>query len=251
MDLFRLHQAFYHGQFRRGRQILDDLVIFLNQEKRDELGDRLLREQAWVEAIVGNRDRSREYLALPVDVNTTHLEQVIGTAYTLTLLGEPEEAESLLKDAVELYPDATLLKNVHTPTIRAMMESQGGELESALRQLRPVARYEKAPQADKYKLIRGQILLELKRGDEAVEAFQKIEDHPGQITYFFRDPPVSSWIEIPVAQVGLARAKAISGDIAGARKAYEKFFEMWKDADEDIPLLVEAKAEYEKLATGN
>jgi tetratricopeptide (TPR) repeat protein len=252
VDLVRLHQTFYHGQFRRGRQLLDDLIIFLNQQKRAELGDRLLREQAWVEAIVGNHRRSRDYLALPVDVNDTHLEQVLGSAYTLTLLGEPEQAESLLEDARKLYPDATLLKNLHTPTIGAMIESRRGDPESAHERLRPAALYEKAPQADKYKLISGQILLELKRGDEAVEAFQKIVDNPGQITYFFRrQKPVSSWIELPVAQVGLARAKTISGDVTGARAAYEQFFEMWKDADEDIPLLVEAKAEYNRLTTDN
>jgi hypothetical protein len=116
-------------------------------------------------------------------------------------------------------------------SIEALSEYRRGNFQAALSKLRTTARYEK--------------------GDEAVEAFRKILDYPGQITYFFRETPVSSWIEIPVAQVGLARAKTISGDIEGAREAYEKFFEMWKDADEDIPLLVEVNAEYKKLTTDN
>ena len=52
-------------------------------------------------------------------------------------------------------------------------------------------------------------------------------------------------LAVPLALI--SQAKTIAGDIAGAREAYEKFFEMWKDADEDIPLLLEAKAEYSKL----
>jgi hypothetical protein len=55
------------------------------------------------------------------------------------------------------------------------------------------------------------------------------------------------WIEYPLAHLGLARAKVLIGDEVGARKSYEDFLEMWKDADPDVPILIEAKAEYEKL----
>jgi tetratricopeptide (TPR) repeat protein len=247
MFILRLHEAFYRGQFQKGRQLLEDLVILIRQQEREELAEALQREQAWVEGIVGNRQLVDHNLSLPVEVESTHLDQVIVCAYTLALMGESQQVEKILEAAIELYPEATLLKNLHAPTIRAMMDHRRGDSEAALRRLRTVARYENAPQADKFKLIRGQILLDLKRGDEAVEAFRKIVDYPGQIAYLFREPPVSSWIEIPLAHVGLARAKAITGDTAGARKAYEAFFELWKDADPDIPLLQDAKAQYTKL----
>ena len=239
------------GQFRKGRQALDDLVVLIHQQERSELADRLIREQAWVEGIVGNDQLIGKYFTFPVDVETTHLEQIILTAYILALQRKVDQAEDLLQSALGLYPKATLLKNLHIPTVEALNAHWRGDLEAALRKLRITARYEKAPEADKFKLLRGQIYLELENGEEAVKAFRKILDYPGQITYFFRETPVSSWIEIPVAQVGLARAKAISADIEGAREAYEDFFEMWEGADEDIPLFVEAKAEYETLMTDN
>jgi hypothetical protein len=47
--------------------------------------------------------------------------------------------------------------------------------------------------------------------------------------------------------VALARASARAGDLDGTRKAYEKFFTFWKDADPDIPILIEAKKEYDHL----
>jgi tetratricopeptide (TPR) repeat protein len=251
MLFLQLHEAFYRGQFQVGRQLLDDLILLIHQQKRSELADRVTREQAWVEGIVGNDQLVSEYFSFPIDVEATHLEQIILSAYILALQDKGDQAEDLLQSALELYPEATLLKNLHTPTIRALNAHRKGDIEAALRKLRTTAQYEKAPEADKFKLLSGQILLDSERGGEAVEAFRKILDYPGQITFFFLETPVSSWIEIPVAQVGLARAKAFSGDIEGARAAYEEFFQLWKDADEDIPLLTEAKAEYNKLTTDN
>jgi hypothetical protein len=51
----------------------------------------------------------------------------------------------------------------------------------------------------------------------------------------------------PLSRLGLARAKALAGDAAGARTAYQDFLAAWKDADPDLPILKEAKAEYAKL----
>jgi hypothetical protein len=51
----------------------------------------------------------------------------------------------------------------------------------------------------------------------------------------------------PVSYVGLARAATLAGDKARAKKAYQDFFALWKDADKDIPVLIEAKKEYESL----
>jgi predicted Zn-dependent protease len=247
----RLQEALYGGRFQEGRQALDDFTVLIQQQERSELADRLRCEQAWVEAVVGNEDLVSNYLDTPVDVKSIHLDQVIGSAYTLALMGKSQQVEKMLSTAMELYPEATLLKNLHAPTLRAMIEHRRGNSEAAERLLRSARRYEQAPEADKFKLIRGLIRLDLNRGEEAAEAFKKIVDYPEQIVRFYYGFGTgTSWIEIPVAQVGLARAKAKTGDTAGALKAYEAFFEMWKHADPDIPLLQEAKAEYARLQAG-
>ena len=75
-------------------------------------------------------------------------------------------------------------------------------------------------------------------GELAAAEFQKILDHPGVIVNF----PLSA-----LSHLGLGRARALSGDKAGARTAYQDFFALWKDADSDIPILKQAKAEYAKL----
>jgi tetratricopeptide (TPR) repeat protein len=80
--------------------------------------------------------------------------------------------------------------------------------------------------------------LKLGRANEAVQAFQKILDLR----------PVSTFdIAVPAARLQLARAYALRGDKTQARIAYQDFLAQWKDADPDIPLLKQAKAEYAKL----
>jgi Tfp pilus assembly protein PilF len=80
--------------------------------------------------------------------------------------------------------------------------------------------------------------LAARQGTEAAKEFQKILDHRGIMV----GDPVSA-----VAYLGLARAYAIEGDTAKAKAAYEDFLALWKDADPDIPILKQAKAEYAKL----
>jgi hypothetical protein len=75
-------------------------------------------------------------------------------------------------------------------------------------------------------------------GELAAAEFQKIFDHPGVIVNF----PFGA-----LSHLGLGRARALSGDKAGARTAYQDFFALWKDADSDIPIVKQARAEYDKL----
>ena len=86
--------------------------------------------------------------------------------------------------------------------------------------------------------MRGSAHLQAGSGAEAMTEFQKLLDLNGFPGLFaFR----------PMAQVGMARAAAVAGDRAKARKAYQDFFAFWKDADPDVPLLIQAKKEYDKL----
>jgi Tfp pilus assembly protein PilF len=86
--------------------------------------------------------------------------------------------------------------------------------------------------------IRGLAYLKQNNGALAQAEFKTIIDHRGWY-------PVSPLY--PLAQLGLARAAAMSGDGSGARKAYQDFLALWKDADASLPALVAARAEYEKL----
>ena len=112
-----------------------------------------------------------------------------------------------------------------------------GNAAQAIQLLEPTRSYEGAA-LFQIAYLRGQSYLNQQRGTDAAAEFQKILDHrswqPGSPLY-------------PLAQLGLARAAALSGDAPKARKAYQDFFALWKDADADVSILIEAKKEYEKL----
>jgi eukaryotic-like serine/threonine-protein kinase len=86
--------------------------------------------------------------------------------------------------------------------------------------------------------VRGDAYLQAGKGQQAAVEFQNIIEHAGIVTNFVLGA---------LAHLHLGRAKAMSGDKEGARKAYKDFLTLWKDADPDIPILKEAKAEYAKL----
>jgi hypothetical protein len=86
--------------------------------------------------------------------------------------------------------------------------------------------------------LRGEAYVAAHLGSAAAAEFQKILDH----TCVVQNEPIGA-----LAHLGLARAYTLSGDAAKSKAAYQDFFALWKDADPDIPILKEAKAEYAKL----
>ena len=112
-----------------------------------------------------------------------------------------------------------------------------GNAAQAVQLLEPTRSYEGAA-LFQIAYLRGQSYLNQQRGTDAAAEFQKILDHRGW-------QPTGTLY--PLAHLGLARTAALSGDTTKARKAYQDFFALWKDADPDMPLLQEARREYEKL----
>ena len=159
-------------------------------------------------------------------------------AWTLALSGDARRAQSLADDFSKKFPLDTIHNSVWLPIIRATMELKRGEsAERAVQLLPPSKQYEPAL-SFRPTWVRGLTYLQSKNGAAAASEFQRIIDHRGW------DIVSPLW---PLAHLGLARAAALEGDTATARKEYESFFEFWKEADADLPVMIEAKREYEKL----
>ena len=133
--------------------------------------------------------------------------------------------------------------------VRAAIELQRDQPAKAVELLASAAHYERAYPESVY--LRGLAYLRLRKGVEAAVEFRKILDHKGASwgsTWIY-----PNWgLSYSISYLGLARASALTGDTAKADKAFQDFFALWKDADADIPILKQAKAEYAKLqpATG-
>jgi eukaryotic-like serine/threonine-protein kinase len=168
----------------------------------------------------------------------------IEAALALARSGAGAEAEKLANELSQEFPFDTLIQNYWLPTIRAAIELQRQAADKAITILRASAPYELADPppfsaGTMYPVyLRGEAYLGAGNGKLAEMEYQKILDHPGVIVNF----PLRS-----LSHLGVGRARALYGDATGARTAYQDFFALWKDADQDIRILQEAKAEYAKL----
>jgi serine/threonine protein kinase/Flp pilus assembly protein TadD len=166
------------------------------------------------------------------------------SALALARVGDTARAKAMIEQLEKSDPLNTVLKLYWLPTLKAAIELNGGNSAQAIVFLEAAAPYELGgppPMAEGTlypAYLRGQAYLAAHNGSAAATEFQKLLDHRGIVINF----PLGA-----LAHLGLARAYALSGDTAKGKTAYQDFFALWKDADPDIPILKEAKAEYAKL----
>jgi tetratricopeptide (TPR) repeat protein len=161
---------------------------------------------------------------------------LVAAGFALGVCGAPSDARSIADGLVKEYPRGTLENNLYGPVIHAAaaLSDNPSQVLTLLERARPFDRVS----LFLTQYLRGQALLRLSRGPEALSEFQYILDHRGEDMLS---------VLYPLAYVGLARAATLSGDASRARTAYKKFFDMWKDADTDLPILREARQEAARL----
>jgi predicted Zn-dependent protease len=157
-------------------------------------------------------------------------------ARVLAVCGEGARAEKIADSLYKECPTDTLQNAVFLPDIRAWIALRQKLPEHAIELLKAAVPYERRFAFINYD--RGMAYLAAGNGGEAAAQFQIVLDHRGRnrLNQIY-----------PLSYVGLARAALLAGDKARARKAYQDFLQLWKDADKDIPVLVEAKKEYDRL----
>ncbi len=165
-------------------------------------------------------------------------------AVALALCGDAAKAEKLAAETSERLPNGTLWNTVQLPGIRAAIELHRGQPARAVELLASASPYERAYPEAVY--LRGLAYLRLRKGAEAATEFQKIVDHKGASWASTWQYP--NWgLHYAISYLGLARAYELTGDTVKARKAFQDFFALWKDADQDLPILKQAQAEYARL----
>ena len=163
-------------------------------------------------------------------------------ALSLARSGRTGEAERLADEVSQEAPLDTIVQRYLVPTVRAAVKLQKHDPNAAIDLLRETVQYDLAYTQSFNVLypayIRGLAYLESGDGRSAAGEFQKLIDNPGLCWEF---------ITGPLARLQLARAQRLMGDNASARKSYEEFLSIWKDADPDLPIYRQAKAEYAQL----
>ncbi len=231
----RSGMAAYAGQGKAGRAF---------GQKQREAAERLgfkeavayeYSQEAFMEAIFLSKVHALEDAAQALKLSQSP-NVVLACAVTLSMVGEDSRAAKLADDVAQKRPFDTSVQFVGAPLVRAQIELNHGNPDKAIDLLDSALVYARANSGVLY--VRGNAYLKAGRGSDAVQAFQRLLDLKNVIAV---DPLV------PLAKVGLARAYVMAGDKARARVAYQDFLAVWKDADPDIPLLSEVKAEYAKV----
>ncbi len=165
-------------------------------------------------------------------------------ALTFARAGDTARARSLMEELQKSDPLNTVLKLYWMPIIQAAIALSQNQPDGALQDLQAVLPYELGTPPP-FQLgtlypayLRGETYLQMRQGAQAAAEFQKLLDHRGIVLNF----PLGA-----LAHLELGRAYALSGDSAKAKTAYQDFLNLWKDADPDLPVLKQAKAEYAKL----
>jgi DNA-binding winged helix-turn-helix (wHTH) protein len=163
-------------------------------------------------------------------------------ALSLARSGRTDEAEQIANEVSQEAPLDTIVQSYLVPTVRAEVKLQKHDPNAAIDLLRGTVQYDLADTLSFDYLypayIRGLAYLDLGDGRSAAGEFQKLIDNPGLCL---------EYITGPLARLQLARAEKLIGDNASARKSYEEFLTLWKDADPDLPIYRQAKTEYAQL----
>jgi len=248
-ELISDHRAFalaYAGHLQEATKMLRRAIDLAQQAAHREKAAVFETRAALWEAFYGNAPTAKP-AAMAALALAKNREVQYGAALALAIAGDSSQAQTLTNDLESSFPEDTSVKFSYLPTVRAFLALNHGDPEKAIELLQVAVPYElgqpRSTQTGFFGALypvfaRGQAYLVARQGAEAAREFQKILDRPG---IMIGDP-----IGV-LAHLQLGRAYAMQGDIAKAKAAYEDFLTLWKDADPDIPILKQAKAEYAKL----
>jgi serine/threonine protein kinase/tetratricopeptide (TPR) repeat protein len=233
-------EAFF-GHLGKARELSQRAVQSANKNDQKETAAEWQINAALREAEFGNPARAHQQASSALAAAPGLRVQA---ALAFARAGDPEQAQKLADESQRAAPLDTVVVNYWLPTIRAAIEIDRKNPAKAIEFLKGVL-YESGQGTDVEfgvlyypACIRGQAYLQLHQGPEAATEFHKLIDHPSMLA----NNPL-----FVLAHLGLARTLALQGRRDKSRAAYQDFFNLWKDADPDIPILQQAKAEYEKL----
>ena len=228
--------AMFNGQVSRAEKSFRRGIELAEQRDAKDAMSQIHAEFAIWNSFFGNCKETKKSIADAFSISRG--EEALNGGIALAVCGEIGQAQSIA-DEISKRKSRDVTDISVLPEIRAAIEITRNNPAKAVEILESTRILERGfgiPARATY--LRGIAYLRQNAGTEAMNEFQKILDRRGQ----FATSPL-----FPLAHLGLARAAAIAGDTRKSRQAYQDFFALWKDADADLPILIEAKKEYEKL----
>lgn len=237
--------AAYSGKLVAARELSRQAETSASRAGEKEMAAGCAAAAALWEALYGNGAEAKARASGTLAQSNGRDAQYVA-ALALALVGDKARARGLSDDLEKRFPEDTTVRFNYLPALRAQLAlNEPGGAAKAIETLTVATPYELGvPGSSTFwtnlypVYVRGEAYLAAHQGAQAAAEFQKVLDWPGVVV----NEPIGA-----LAELGLARAYAIAGDAGKAGGAYEAFFTLWKDADGDIPVLKEAKAEYGRL----
>jgi eukaryotic-like serine/threonine-protein kinase len=235
LTIFDAGIAAAHGRLQHAEELLQDSE---NSAARLNLKEAASDAVAVLATFLGLCDdrHGAEQLASHALTVAHPYKTKFDAANAYALGGQENKAQLLAQEVAHERPEDILVQVFVPATVQSLIALNHSNADRALELLRPAAAYEATYTLPLY--MRATAYLKSSKGQEATHEFQGIRN----LHSFRPDDPI-----ISLAVVGQARAYKLMGDTIKARTAYQDFFALWKDADPDIPILKQAKAEYAKL----
>lgn len=236
----------YSGHLQEAKQKSQHAVALALQSGQRERAALWETGPALWEAFFGKASDARRSALAALELSKGR-DVEYGGAFALALARDSMHSQDLADDLEKRFPEDTAVKSSYMSALRALLALDHGNESKATELLQLALPTELGAPPSSFLgffgslypiYVRGQAYLAAHRGSDAAVEFQKILDHRGVVV----SDPIGA-----LAHLQLGRAFALSGDKTKAKKAYQDFLLLWKDADPDIPILTLAKAEYAKL----
>jgi eukaryotic-like serine/threonine-protein kinase len=226
----------FSGQFKQAALTIQEAFDQAGHLKAPDVQASALLSNAEARGLAGlcagNDAVVQQALALDRSKQTQELAALTGA-----VCNDGKVATPLAQDLGEKYPEDTLIQDVYQPLVKAFLAMAAGQYGDVVNEARTAKAYDTIFPGS---YVQGLAYLQLHDAGHALSAFQSALQSRGNLTA--PAPPFYAQ-----AQLGVARAYAMGGDKANAKKAYQDFLTTWKDADADLPMLVAAKKEYAAL----
>ena len=227
----------YAGQYRKATATFQHAIELAGHSKAPDAQAANLLADALDRGMAGLCDGNDAMVEQALGLDKSKPTQA-AAGLAAAVCGNGKLALPMLEELSRKYPEDTLIQDVYLPLSKAYVALAAGHPQQALVDAEPAKPYSAGYPA---LWLQGLAYLQMHDAGNAVKVFQAATKYGAAML-------VSGiGAGYPMAQLGLARAYAMGGDKANAKKAYEAFFGTWKDADSDLPMLVAAKKEYAAL----
>jgi tetratricopeptide (TPR) repeat protein len=245
----------YGGHLRKARELTKQAADYYIRADNKESGAIWQAIAAQREAAYGNPAEVRKLAAETSNLAPASQSAESEAALAFAMAGDTARAESLVQDLGKRYPLDTQMQSLWLPAIQAQLSLNRKNPAAALNAVQAASQIELGEieflinnSCLYHVYIRGEAYLAAGQGSAASAEFQKIIDHSGIVWNCW----TGALAHLGVARANVLQARTSQGADADAARvralaAYKDFLTLWKDADSDIPILKEAKAEYAKL----